>query len=180
MMRKFTYALFLLTLFFVFKIDVSFASFVGSDKHINFPLVITKNEGILHNSCSYFIRGGSSNLFFYPNKVTYQFIQDKNKQEINNKIQSHQLSALSASVELLNVDLEFEGANPSSVFEEEDALTSKTNYFIGSDQSAWRSGLSDFKTLVYKNIYKNIDVKYYGVPLDLEFYIKTSKGWKKM
>ena len=30
-----------------------------------------------------------------------------------------------------------------------------------------------------KNFF-NIDLEYYGVPLDLEFYIKTSKGWKKM
>jgi len=26
----------------------------------------------------------------------------------------------------------------------------------------------------------NIDLGYYGVPLDLEFYIKTPKGWKNM
>ena len=30
-----------------------------------------------------------------------------------------------------------------------------------------------------KNFF-NIDLEFYGVPLDLEFYIKTPKGWKKM
>jgi len=40
----------------------------------------------------------------------------------------------------------------------------------------------DLKVQVIKDIknFFNIDLEYYGVPLDLEFYIKTPKGWKKM
>ena len=40
----------------------------------------------------------------------------------------------------------------------------------------------DLQIKVRKDIknFFNIDLEYYGVPLDLEFYIKTSKGWKKM
>ena len=40
----------------------------------------------------------------------------------------------------------------------------------------------DLKIQVRKDIknFFNIDLEYYGVPLDLEFYIKTPKGWKNM
>ena len=40
----------------------------------------------------------------------------------------------------------------------------------------------DLKIQVNKDIknFFNIDLEYYGVPLDLEFYIKTPIGWKKM
>jgi len=40
----------------------------------------------------------------------------------------------------------------------------------------------DLKVQVIKDIknFFNIDLDYYGVPLDLEFYIKTPKGWKNM
>jgi len=40
----------------------------------------------------------------------------------------------------------------------------------------------DLKVQVIKDIknFFNIDLEYYGVPLDLEFYIKTPKSWKKM
>ncbi len=36
------------------------------------------------------------------------------------------------------------------------------NYFIGSDKSKWQSGCNIFEEVVYKNIYPNIDVRYYS------------------
>jgi len=54
-------------------------------------------------------------------------------------------------------------------------------YFNDVDDNVAETN-DDLKVQVIKDIknFFNIDVKYYGVPLDLEFYIKTPKGWKNM
>jgi len=54
-------------------------------------------------------------------------------------------------------------------------------YFNNFDDNVAETN-HDLKVQVIKDIknFFNIDLEYYGVPLDLEFYIKTPKGWKKM
>ena len=54
-------------------------------------------------------------------------------------------------------------------------------YFNDVDDNVAET-IYDLKIQVRKDIknFFNIDLEYYGVPLDLEFYIKTQKGWKKM
>ena len=54
-------------------------------------------------------------------------------------------------------------------------------YFNNVDDNVAETN-HDLKLQVRKDIknFFNIDLEYYGVPLDLEFYIKTPIGWKKM
>jgi len=41
-------------------------------------------------------------------------------------------------------------------------LPSYNNYFIGSDPSKWASGCKVFQGITYKNIYPNVDLRYYS------------------
>lgn len=41
--------------------------------------------------------------------------------------------------------------------------TGTINYYIGQDSSGWHSNIPTFDTLIYKDVYNNIDLKYYGV-----------------
>ncbi len=58
----------------------------------------------------------------------------------------------------------------------EDVLSSGNNYFIGNDPSRWKSGVSSYKTITYKNIYPGIDVRYYSDNGQLKYDLILEPG----
>jgi hypothetical protein len=74
-----------------------------------------------------------------------------------------------------HVTMSLDGANTSN-FTGSDQLESKTNYFIGNDQAKWHSDIPNFKSLLAKNVYPGIDLKYYGTNSQLEHDFIVSPG----
>jgi hypothetical protein len=58
--------------------------------------------------------------------------------------------------------IDFENSNPHPIFEERDLLSSKSNFFIGNDPSAWKTDITSSGTLAYKELYGNVDLVYYN------------------
>lgn len=56
----------------------------------------------------------------------------------------------------------FEGASPNMVPVAEKPLSSYNNYFIGNDPSRWAGNCKIFQSITYKNVYPQIDVRYYS------------------
>ncbi|WP_332732284.1 DUF7948 domain-containing protein [Flavihumibacter sp.] len=54
-----------------------------------------------------------------------------------------------------------EGMNPSMIVEGSKPLPSYNNYFIGNDPSAWAGNCRIFNTVTYRNVYPNIDMRYF-------------------
>jgi hypothetical protein len=45
----------------------------------------------------------------------------------------------------------------------------KVNYLKGNDPSQWKTNIQTSKAVIYKNLYKNIDLKVYGVEKQIEY-----------
>jgi gliding motility-associated-like protein len=58
-------------------------------------------------------------------------------------------------------DVKFLNANANPVPVAEKPLTTYNNYFIGNDKSKWAPECKIYQAITYKNIYPNIDVRYY-------------------
>lgn len=58
--------------------------------------------------------------------------------------------------------VEFVNGNPSPEIIADKALPTVNNYFIGNDKTKWASNCKLFKGVTYKNVYPNIDVRYYS------------------
>ena len=58
--------------------------------------------------------------------------------------------------------VDFVGANENVQITPDKEMSFYTNYFLGNDPSKWVSHARVFQALVYKNIYPNIDVRYYS------------------
>lgn len=56
----------------------------------------------------------------------------------------------------------FEGGNPAPQVIADKPLYTYNNYFIGSDPSKWATGCKIFQGITVKDIYPNIDVRYYA------------------
>lgn len=55
-------------------------------------------------------------------------------------------------------------------------LAMHTNYFIGSDSSKWATGCRVYNGVTYKDVYKNIDVRYYSDNGNLKYDIIVKPG----
>lgn len=70
-------------------------------------------------------------------------------------------------------NMRFVGSNENTPVEKEKPLSSYANYFIGNDPSKWGADCKIYQAVTYKDIYPNIDVRYYaqGNVLKYDFII---------
>jgi gliding motility-associated-like protein len=58
--------------------------------------------------------------------------------------------------------VQFLGGDENSVVVPDKQVQTNTSYFIGNDPSKWAVNVSVYQAIVYKNIYPNIDIRYYS------------------
>jgi gliding motility-associated-like protein len=58
--------------------------------------------------------------------------------------------------------VQFIGADENSMVMPDKQVQTNTSYFIGNDPSKWAVNVSVYQAIVYKNIYPNIDIRYYS------------------
>ena len=58
-------------------------------------------------------------------------------------------------------EMRFLNANKNALIIPDKPLATSTNYFIGNDSSKWGSNCKTFQAITYKNVYPDIDVRYY-------------------
>ena len=58
-------------------------------------------------------------------------------------------------------DMQFAGASENVQIVPDKKIQTVNNYFIGNDKSKWASNCSVYQAVTYKNIYPNVDVRYY-------------------
>jgi hypothetical protein len=68
------------------------------------------------------------------------------------------------------------GANPNARVSGADTLPGKVNYFIGRDPKKWTSGASTYGKVSYEQVYRGIDLIYYGRERRLEYDFVIAPG----
>ena len=70
----------------------------------------------------------------------------------------------------------FVNANRSPEVIPMDDTEHKVNYFIGNDESKWRTNVQTSSTILYKELYPNIDLKVYGNEKQIEYDFIVKPG----
>ena len=73
-------------------------------------------------------------------------------------------------------EVKFLNANPNPTIIPEKKLATYNNYFIDNNPSKWASNCKIFTAITYKNIYPNIDVRYYTEKNKLKYDIIVHPG----
>ncbi len=58
----------------------------------------------------------------------------------------------------------------------EEPQPGRVNYFIGNDPKAWRTNIPTHRSVIYKEVYPGIDMKFYGNNRELEYDIIVKPG----
>ena len=63
----------------------------------------------------------------------------------------------------------FIGANKNPKISAGEVTDYRVNYFIGNDKSKWRTDIETSASIIYENLYENIDLKVYGLEKQIEY-----------
>ena len=67
-------------------------------------------------------------------------------------------------------------ANKNTEIVAEGMQKGKVNYFVGNDPEKWKSNIATYQSVVYKDIYQNIDMKFYGNNRQMEYDVIVKPG----
>lgn len=75
-----------------------------------------------------------------------------------------------------SVQMKLAGANPNASLSGLNQLPGKSNYFMGNDPTKWRRGVPQFARVRYENVYRGINLVFYGNQGRLEYDFQVAPG----
>jgi hypothetical protein len=89
--------------------------------------------------------------------------------DIHASMQYHSHSPHSPKIERDVSRFIFLNANKNPEIVPLEGTEHRVNYFIGNDKSKWKTDIKASKAVLYKNVYKNINLKVYGIEKQIEY-----------
>ncbi|MBI5675717.1 MAG: SBBP repeat-containing protein [Nitrospirae bacterium] len=138
------------------------------------PLSFIQNDGQTDKKVKFYERGSGHSTYFTEEGVYLQLVTGQ-----GSEVRGHKKDKLSADKKRVKselVKLIPRGANPSPKIIAEGPQEGKVNYFIGNDPEKWKTNIPTYREVVYKDLYKGIDIKFYGNNRQLEYDILIKPG----
>jgi Beta-propeller repeat len=161
---------------------------VGLEKGFGrLPLSFEVNEGQTDAEVKFLSRGKGYTLFLTPNEAVLSL---KRGQDTSGMPDMKSVTSLPKSQKFLRnssrpaaevqnpavLRIKLIGASPQPGLVRLEELPGKVNYFIGNDPKKWRTNISTFATVKYKDVYPGIDLVYYGNQGQLEYDFIVAPG----
>src|SRR5438876_666199 len=116
------------------------------------PLSFEANQGQTHAAVDFLSRGDGYSLFLQPTEAVVT-IQPGD----------------AVSMKLLGAD---PAAKPHPLTE----LAGRSNYLLGNDPSQWLTNIPTYSKVAFDDVYKDVDVAYYGNQRQLEYDFIVAPG----
>ena len=141
------------------------------------PLVFEANKGQFSEDTHFLSRGPGYSLFLAPTESKILLIQPPKMSEPGStdptaEIKSTEIPAPETAL----ISMKLEGANVDAKSKGLGLTTMKSNYFVGSDSSKWRSKVDNFSKVQFEQVYPGIDLVYYGKQRQLEYDFVVQPG----
>jgi len=142
------------------------------------PLYFIENKGQVNEKVSFYERGAGHATFFTEDGLILSLTKKESKAEKAsfNKNVLGLMTEEPAKHTTEAVTLSFVGANARAKISSSDKMSGHVNYFVGSDKTKWRSNIPTYGTVTYKDVYKNIDIKFYGNNKNIEHDVIVRPG----
>jgi len=142
------------------------------------PLYFIENKGKVDEKVSFYERGAGHGTFFVENGVVLSLTKRESKSDkpsFNKDILGLKTEK-SAKATTEAVSLSFVGGNKDAKITADDKMSGHVNYFVGNDKSKWHSNIPTYGVVTYKNVHKNIDIKFYGNNKNIEHDVIVKPG----
>lgn len=131
----------------------------------NLPLSFISNNGQINAEIAYFEKGSGHATYFTKKGIYLELIKDSKKNEAAAPAHTSQI------IKLFPV-----GANGDPELFAENLQAGKVNYFLGNNPERWQSHVPSYGSVVYKELYEGIDLRFYGNNRTLEYDVIVQPG----
>jgi len=133
------------------------------------PLSFEKNQGQADAGVQFLSRGQGYALFLTPGEAVLELQKPGAAAPHANPLSAAAPRTATLGMKLL-------GGNVKAAVSGEDLLPGTVNYFVGSDQSKWKTALPTYQRVNYKAVYPGVDLVYYGNQRELEYDFIVAPG----
>lgn len=126
------------------------------------PMSFEANRGQLDPKVKYLARGAGYSLQVSSEELAISLNKGDNK--------SNSASGRD------KVSMKLDGSNRSRRLRPRDKMATRTNYFVGREKSKWRTDVPNYAKVEIKNVYKGVDLVYYGNQRQLEYDFVVAPG----
>jgi len=131
------------------------------------PLYFIPNRGQLDGRVTYYISGRDKSVYFGADGLTISLTRTEPVKGVQ--------KAKSARAERWTVKLDFVGAAPGVVPAGEEKSGAVISYFKGRPEE-WKTGISAYSRIVYRNLWPGIDLAYSGTTDHLKYEFVVHPG----
>lgn len=134
-------------------------------------LAFSENKGQWNKQVLYKADAGTGSFFLSSDGYTIVMRNESDFNRFEEVLHGHSHDTIGTRVNKMPVGLvrirnhayrvRFAGANSNSPVIAEKPLPGTENYFLGNDPAQWATGCRSYQAITYKNIYPNIDLRYY-------------------
>jgi pimeloyl-ACP methyl ester carboxylesterase len=147
----------------------------------NTPLTFAPNYGQWDERVGFRSDVGGASIWYTRDAVYFQLSRRTSPHETPAEpmppSQRDKLSHADGSrLEFLTYALRFEGAGLSSDVIGESPTGGRLNYLIGNDPARWHTDIPIYQSIVYRNVYPGISLRYRGNPDQLEYDFELAPG----
>ncbi len=149
-----------------------------SSRGKGYTLFLTPNEAVLSLKRSQHSRSGDPHVDGTFRRFMTRMLDVKSLASKSRAHESLATNPLSAT-EVQNpavLRIKLIGANPLPDIVGLEELPGKVNYFLGNDPKKWRTNISTFAKVKYKDVYPGIDLVYFGNQGQLEYDFIVAPG----
>ena len=125
---------------------------------LSLPLSFEANRGQTDRAVKFLSRGSGYALFLTADSAVFRLRSSR--------------KGSSAAV----VRMKLAGANSGAEIDGAEALPGTVNYFMGNDPNRWTTGIPTFGKVNYRQVYRGIDLVYYGTGRQLEYDFIVAPG----
>ena len=119
------------------------------------PLSFEANQGQSDKQVKFISRSKGYTIFLTPTEAVFSIRQTKQPAVMRMKLV---------------------GGDPGAKLEGQQELQGKVNYLVGNDRNKWHTGVPTFRRVHYSNVWKGIDMLWYGTQSQLEYDFVINPG----
>jgi hypothetical protein len=146
----------------------------------NQALSFTENRGQWGDKTLFKAEDGGATFYFCRDEVAYLFVRDTDELEKSDFPEVHDIpdkfDKPRYKKESMVIKAQFIGANPDAEVIGENRLSHNCNYFHGNDPAKWATDVPNFSTIIYRDIWPGIDLRYHGDGVGMKYDFIVNPG----
>jgi hypothetical protein len=141
------------------------------------PLAFERNQGQADPHVKYTARANGYSVFLTANEAVLAISSSPHSTAQPSRThRAHTAQRTSEKVESATIDMRLVAGNANPEITAGDPLPGIVNYYAGSDPKNWHTGVRQYSSVSYRDVYPGVSMVFHGEQRQLEFDFRVSPG----